>query len=261
MRLGCFLPLLTIGLIAIGTQRVYVSVTNRTPSAMTYREFLQKKPSRGWIEISDARLNLLSAISQSNRFSGTIKQVYIPVNSSAAGDGRGDGLIHLLLSTKDDAILQTMNDLQTLTGGRGGLFGRLKRRVEANTKHEADADAETRTPTPAADAGLQNGTHFMAENVDKLVISRPVRGLIQFGLDSDHRDRTRIRALDPKIAPDFAVLDDGAEPQFAGSVVMLIAGLGLATLLIARAAAKSGLSTSPPPLAAPDSPAPVVPPA
>ena len=251
MRLGCFLPLLAVGLIAMGAQGVYVGVTNRRPNVMTYQEFLQKKPSSGWIEISDARLNLLSAISQSNRFTGTIKQVYIPVESSTEGEGGGDGPIHLLLSTKDEAILQTMKDLQAVTGG-GGLFGKLERRVEANAKRAANAKAQTKMPEPAADAGIQNTMRFMAQNAEKLVITRPVRGLIQFGLDSDHGDRTRIKALDPKIAPDFAVLDDGAQPQFAGSVLMVIAGLGLALLLIGRAAAKAGSSTPP---AGPNSPA------
>ena len=161
MRLGCFLPLLAVGLIAMGAQGVYVGVTNRRPNVMTYQEFLQKKPSSGWIEISDARLNLLSAISQSNRFTGTIKQVYIPVESSTEGEGGGDGPIHLLLSTKDEAILQTMKDLQAVTGG-GGLFGKLERRVEANAKRAANAKAQTKMPEPAADAGIQNTMRFMA---------------------------------------------------------------------------------------------------
>jgi hypothetical protein len=247
MRLGCFLTIMAIGLIAMGTQGVYVGVTNRTPKVMTYQELLQKKPSSGWIEISDARLNVLSAISESNRFTGKIKQVYIPVDSSAAGEGPGDGLIHLLLSTKDEAILQTVKDLRAVTGGGGGWLGELKRRVEANSKREATAKTETKTPAPPADAGLQNAMLFMAENVEKLVITRPVRGLIQFGLDSNHGDRTRIQALDPKIARDFAVLEDGAQPQFAGALFMLIAGLGLAVLLLARAAAKAGASTPPAP--------------
>jgi hypothetical protein len=254
-------------LIAFGAQGVYVGVTNRTPSTMTYKEFLQKKPRSGWIEISDARLNLLSAISQSNRFTGNIRQVYIPVDSSAAGHGGRDGLIHLLLNTKDEAILQTMNDLQSAGGGDGGLFGKLKRRVEANTNRQSNAKAETKTLAPAADAGLQSAMRFMAQNVDKLVIARPVRGLIRFGLDSNHRDRTRIQALDPKIASDFAVMEDGAQPQFANSVFTVIAGLGLAVLLIARASAKAGLPTrpapgsagEPTPPAGPDSQAPVTP--
>jgi hypothetical protein len=256
-----------IGLIAVGAQGLYIGVTNSRPSVMTYQEFLQKKPSSGWIEVSDARLNLLSAISQSNRFTGTISRVYIPVDSSAAGENRDDGLIHLLLSTKDKEILQTMKDLGAVTGGDGGLIGKLKWRFEANAKREADAKAETETRAPAVDASVENAMHFMAQNVDKLVITRPVRGLIQFGLDSDHRDRTKIKALDPKIALDFAVLEDGEQPEIGGSVFAVVAGLGLAILLIARAAAKARSSTPPAtgppgesaPPAGPDSAAPVMP--
>jgi hypothetical protein len=229
MRLGCFLPILAIGLIAVGAQGLYVGLANRTPIAMTYQEFLQKKPSSGWIEISDARLNLLSAIHESSRFTGTIKRVYIPVGSSAAGEGGGEDKIHLLLLTEDKAILKTLKDLQAATGGGGGLIGRLKRRVEAKQKRDAGAEG------PAGDAGFENALRFMVENRDKVLINRPVRGLLQFGLDSNSRDRRKIQALDPQIAPNFAVLEDGAQPQIAASVFMIVAGLGLAGFLLFRA--------------------------
>ena len=75
----------------------------------------------------------------------------------------------------------------------------------------------------------------MAENADKVLLNRPVRGLLQFGLDSDSRDRGKIQGLDPNIATDFAVLEDGEQPQLAASVFMIIAGIGLGGLLIARA--------------------------
>src|SRR4051812_3645046 len=139
MRLGCLLPILAIGFVVAGAQGLYVGLTNRTPTVMTYEEFLQKKPSSGWIEISDARLNLLWAIHESNRFTGTIKKVYVPVESSTAGEGGGNDKIHLLLVTKDEAILKTMKDLETATGGGGGLIARLKRRIEAKQKGETGA--------------------------------------------------------------------------------------------------------------------------
>jgi hypothetical protein len=47
--------------------------------------------------------------------------------------------------------------------------------------------------------------------------------------------------LDPKIAPNFAVLEDEALPEIAGSVFMVITGLGLTIFLIARASAKAAL--------------------
>ena len=240
MKLGCLLPILAIGLIAVGGQGLYVGVTNRTPATMTYQEFLQKKPSSGWIEVSDARLDLLSAIHESNRLTGTIKQVYIPVTSSAVGeaDGGGDGKIHLLVLTKDEAILKTLKNMEAATGGGGGLLGRLKQRVEANQKGKAG------TEPPAKDAAMETALRFMIENSDKVVINRPVRGLLQFGLDSKSRDRRKIQGLNPDIAPDFAVLEDGTEPQVAASAFMVIAGLGLAGFLLARAG-KSGTTTQP----------------
>jgi hypothetical protein len=238
MKLGCLLPILAIGLIAIGAQGLYVGVTNRTPTTMTYQEFLDKKPSSSWIEISDGRLNLLSAIHESNRFTGTIKKVYIPVGSSTAGVGVGDGRIHLLLLTKDDAILNTLKGLEAASGGGGGMMGRLKRRVEVNQKRKDGSAA------PAADAGIEDALRFMTENRDKVVIDRPIRGLLQFGLDSNSRDRRKIQALDADIAPDFVVLEDGEEPAIGFSAFMLVAGLGLGGLLLARAR-KAGPSAPP----------------
>ena len=122
MKLGCFLPILAVGLVAVGSQGLYVGLTNRTPIAMTYEEFLRKRPSSGWIEISDARLDVLSAIHESSRLTGAIKRVYVPVGSSAAGEGKGGGddRNHLLLLTKDEAILKTLKDLEASTGGGGG---------------------------------------------------------------------------------------------------------------------------------------------
>jgi hypothetical protein len=229
MRLGCLLPILAVGLIAIGAQGLFVGLTNRTPQVMTYQEFLQKKPSSGWIEISDARLDVLSAIHESNRFTGAIKTVYVPIHSAAAGEGAGDDTIHLLLLTKDDAILKTLKDLQTATGGGGGLIKRLKRRVDAKQK------PDTATEKPMGDAaGLEGAFRFLLENRDRILINRPVRGLLQFGLDSKSRDRRKIQALNAGIAPDFAVLEDGAEPQLAMSLFMLVGGIGLSVFLLAR---------------------------
>ncbi|HEV3313093.1 MAG TPA: hypothetical protein VG815_21495 [Chloroflexota bacterium] len=228
MKLGCLLPILAIGLVGVGGQGLYVGLTNRTPTVMSYQEFLQKKPSSGWIEISDARLDLLTAIHESNRFTGTIKRVYIPIRPAATDSGEGEGPIHLLLLTKDEAILNTLKDLEAVTGGGGGLIGRLKRQVEANKKGAAGTEPEPK------DSGLENAIRFMIENQDKVRIDRPVRGLLQFGLDSKSRDRRKIQGLNPDIAPDFAVLEDGAQPELATSAFMVIAGLGLAGLYVAR---------------------------
>ena len=151
MKLGCLLPILAIGFIMVGAEGLYVGLMNRTLTTMTYQEFLQKKPSSGWIEISDARLNLLTAIHESNRFTGTIKKVYLPVGSSAAGEHVGDdNKIHLLLVTEDETILNTVKGLESATGGGGGLMGRLNRRIEANRKPEAK-----KTEPPAKDDALK----------------------------------------------------------------------------------------------------------
>ncbi|MFO0951637.1 MAG: hypothetical protein U0835_10900 [Isosphaeraceae bacterium] len=244
MKLGCFLPLVAVGLVAVGGQNLYVGLTNRTPSVMTYREFLQKRPSSGWIEISDARLDLLEAIHESSRLTGSIKKVYVPVGSSAAGEEEEP--VHLLLVTKDPTILKTLKDLEAATGGGGGLIGRMKRSAQKARQREAG------TAPPSGDAGLENALRFMVENRDQLILNRPVRGLLQFGLDSKSRDRRKIQDLDPKIAPDFAVLEDGAQPEIAASVGMIFLGLA-GLLLVWKTKARP---TTPPAVGSPGEPEP-----
>ncbi len=236
MRAGCFLPILAIGLVSTGIYGLYVSLAAGNLTAMTYEEFLRKKPSTGWIEVSDAQLNLVSAIHESNRITGTINKLYIPVTSSAAGKGEGDDMVHLLLLTKDEAILKTLKDLEAATGGGGGLAGRFKRLAEATKKQEAGTKKqEAGTKTPEGEDGLEKALRFMVENRDKFLINRPVRGLLQLGFGSSSRDRRRIQALDDNIAPDFAVLEDGEEPHVGIAVGMIILGLALAGGLVARA--------------------------
>jgi hypothetical protein len=250
MKLGCILPILAIGLVAVGGQGLYVGLTNRTPMIMTYQEFLQKKPSTGWIEISDARLNVLAAIHQSNRFTGSIKQAYVPVMSKSApeDEGQTDSKVHLLLLTTDETILKSVKDVQAATGDGGGLAARLQQRLDAKKKGAAKAEV------PEKDAALENMARFMVENRDRLIIDRPVRGLLQFGLDSRSRDRRKIQSLDPDIAEDFAVLEDGAQPQLGSSIFMILAGLGLAALLFGRAGKST--SSTPPTATTPGEPVP-----
>lgn len=233
MRFGCLLWFVTVALVIGGVQGLYVGLSNRTVQTMTYQEFLRQKPSSGWIEVSDARLNLLGAISESNRFTGNVKQVYIPVTSSAAGEDEGVDKIQLLLLTKDKDIVQTVKDFRAVTGGGGGLVGRLKRRVEAAKAGKKGGEA------PPEKDNTEDALRFLVQNRDKVIVDRPVRGLLQFGLDSRVRDRDRIQRLDPDIAPDFAVLEDGAEPKIAMSALMLVGGLGLGGVLLA-AAGRSG---------------------
>jgi hypothetical protein len=231
MRFGCVLWFVALALIVGGVQGLYVGLANRTVQAMAYREFLQKKPSSGWIEITDARLNLLGAIGQSNRFTGTVKQLYIPVGSSAEGEGGGDDeKIQLLLLTRDNDILATVKDFQEATGGGGGLAGKIKRRVQAERDRQKGGVASTPKKDDEAEA-----LRFVLQNRDRFLIDRPVRGLLQFGLDSRARDRDRIQRLDPDIAPDFAVMEDGSEPQVGLSAFLLVCGLGLGALLLRSA--------------------------
>src|SRR4051794_34636932 len=113
MRGGCLLIVLALALLIGGGQGLFVGLTNPSPTALTYDEFIARRPSRGWYTVTGCRLNLLDAISRSGRLSGRVSEVYVPVTRA----GGGEGPIRLVALCKDPAILDTVNDLSRATGG------------------------------------------------------------------------------------------------------------------------------------------------
>lgn len=89
----------------------------------------------------------------------------------------------------------------------------------------------------------------LAEAADKLVVTRDVSGLIQFGIDSDSRTRQKLSELDMNLADNFVILEEGAEPNLNTSVGLLVMGLLLGLFMLRRGgSAKEAAPAAPPPM-------------
>lgn len=143
---------------------------------------------------------------------GKITEVFIPVRSP---NEAMDGDVHVLMSTKNKDILDALADLEKSSDTEKGV-------LEAASRH-----------------------------ADKLFMQRDVTGLIQFGIESDSKTRSKLAGLDMNLASDFVILEEGKSPALGVSVMMLILGLVVGVFMLGRAAKTAD---APPPLPAPNLP-------
>lgn len=205
ISLGCLGYLIVIALLWGGCQGVYTALKNRQPLEITVSDYVAKKPNAEWVTLKDAQLNLLEAAHKERL--GKISEIFIPVRPRGEST---DGPVHILLSTKDDAIVAALEDLNKSSGT-------MKEALNAASRH-----------------------------ADKLFMQKDVSGLIRFGIDSDDKTRAKLAKLDMKLAPDFVIMNDGAAPSLFGSMSMLGIGVVIGFFML-RKAGKSEPATPPPP--------------
>jgi len=205
ISLGCLGYLIVIALLWGGGQGVYTALKNRQPLQITVSDYIAKKPNAEWVTLKDAQLNLLEAAHKERL--GKISEIFIPVRPKGEST---DGPVHILLSTKDDAIVAALEDLNKSSGN-------MKEALNAASRH-----------------------------ADKLFMQKDVSGLIRFGIDSDDKTRAKLAKLDMKLAPDFVIMNDGAAPSLFGSMSMLGIGV-LVGFFKLRKAGKSEPAAPPPP--------------
>jgi hypothetical protein len=205
ISLGCLGYLIVIALLWGGCQGVYTALKNRQPLEITVSDYVAKKPNAEWVTLKDAQLNLLEAAHKERL--GKISEIFIPVRPRGEST---DGPVHILLSTKDDAIVAALEDLNKSSGT-------MKEALNAASRH-----------------------------ADKLFMQNDVSGLIRFGIDSDDKTRAKLAKLDMKLAPDFVIMNDGAAPSLFGSMSMLGIGVVIGFFML-RKAGKSEPAAPPPP--------------
>jgi hypothetical protein len=189
MRLGCIGLLVGVTLTWGGGQSVYEAWNSGQRRDVTLAQFLQEKPEVGWFRITDAEWNLIdgSLIVREGTNSAT-GDLYIPVHAKGVVPQETDKIEVLLHRTSDAdaAKLTTLMD----------------------TQDEATAAAM-----------LEQDKSFLAPN--------PVEGMIEFGINSDGNDTEALQqGLGGRLADDYVVLTDGAEPPGYGlNFLALLAGL------------------------------------
>jgi hypothetical protein len=217
-RLGCFLLLVTIALIWGGGQGVYTALSNRQPTAMTYDEYVQKKPRASWLELKDCYLSLPEATVRKSKVGGKIKEAFIPI---VAAPGQKGKKVQVLVATQEEGTLNLLNQVN-----------------QATDEHAA--------------------AKLVFSNLDKLFPNRTVRGLVRFGVDMKDRDRRKLAEVNENLASDFVVIDEGKEPRLGGSAVALVIGLALgAWALLGGRKSPEPPQAQPPTLPTPPAPPPL----
>ena len=214
MRLGCLLPLISIGLLIGVGQGVYTYLGNRKAVEISISDFIKQPPSGKWLKVTGGQLDTLNAVYTSGRTKGgDAKEIYLPV--VPPGSDSSKDTIHLLLLTKDPELVQFIND---------------SRKFDETEATEEQAAA------------------FLAANTARFRPLRDVEGLVQFGIASDGKKEDKMRKLYGNLASDAVILEDGKKPSAGQGFGMLAAGLLLAGFLARRSTRKTPDPVGPKPL-------------
>ncbi|MEO5917445.1 MAG: hypothetical protein ABIS50_24670 [Luteolibacter sp.] len=214
MRLGCLLPLLSLGLIIGGGQSIYTGFKNRKVTEITIDSLIAKKPDAEWLRIQGGVLDTMNSSYTSSFGVGKANELYIPLVPPQTDSRKTQ--IHVLVLTKDPALLEFNNQVQEI-GKSGPGSGAMDR--------------------------------YVMSNLDKLHVARPVEGVVQFGLDADDKKTRKIRELYDNLAPDTIILEEGKKPSMGTGIAMMIGGLFIGGLLIRSSGRKDAAGeATPPPL-------------
>jgi len=103
--------LLGIFLLFGGAHDAYNGWKNPEPIQMSVSDFINSDKSASWVNLHDAKLNLLKAVAVTSGKTGKVKQLYVPIESEEFFQ---EGKVKLLLDTSDKELLtlaQEMHDL------------------------------------------------------------------------------------------------------------------------------------------------------
>ncbi len=210
MRLGCLPALIAIGLTIGGGQGIYTVMTNRKPVEISIQDLMKRPPEAKWLKVTGGELDTLNSVYKSGFGKGDATEIYVPV--IPPGTASGDGLIRLLLLTKDPELVNFINEAKKM-----------------------DETAATET----------EALQFALKNMEKLRPQRDVEGLVEFGIESNDKKRDKIGKIYGNLAAEFLILEDGKKPETTRSAIFLAIGLGLGAFLIRRSMKKPEPSAPP----------------
>ena len=204
MRLGCIGLLVGLALTWGGGQGVYETWNSGKRRDVTLEQFLKERPEVGWFRVTDAEWNLIDGtLIVKEGTTAATGELYIPVHQKGV----------------------------TPTGTE-------KIDVLLHRTSQADADKLTRlldeTDQAKVAAMIQQDKAFLAPN--------PVEGMIEFGINSDGGENDALkRGLGGRLAEDYIVLTDGAEPPGYGwNLAALLGGLLILGFMVFGMVADAG---------------------
>ena len=176
--------LAAMSLLVLGGQELYVALKNDAPLEITVADYIAKKTDAEWVTLKDAEMSLREVAAVKTRLSD-ISEVYIPVRPAR----EPADTIHILLSTKDPAIVEAMK-LPNQGSGMG--------------KEKYDA---------------------VAKEAARLFPERRVTGLKLHSFLSDFLVRDHLAKLNMNLSHDFVVLEEGVTPKRGQSLCMVVGAL------------------------------------
>jgi hypothetical protein len=196
-RGSVFLFIVVLAMLAFGGQQLYTWNRNRQVTSLTYAEWVKAKPDADWIELKGAYLDFTSAAYEGTETN--VKSLYVSVIPAppTLGLGKQSEPAQLLLHTTDPKHIAFFKEINAVT--------------------EAQV------------AG------FVLKNQDRIWPKTDVRGIMEFGMESNSTHRTQLQKLQGlKVAPNFAVMKDGAEPNLALGAGLCVGGLLIGFFLLKR---------------------------
>ena len=97
-------------------------------------------------------------------------------------------------------------------------------------------------------ADEKSALEFVLKNHERLMPVRDVRGVLQFGIESESDKRRKIAKLNDNLAPNFVVIADGEHPSVLRSLWLIFASFFVAWLCWFCRFGRSAAVTAPPPL-------------
>jgi hypothetical protein len=196
MRLGCFGLIVAAALIWGGGQGVYETWNSGKRRDVTLSEFLKERPEVGWFRITDAEWNLIDgSLIVNEKTNSTTGELYIPIHAKGVTP-TGTEKIDVLLHRSSDADAAKLNGLLAI------------------------AD--------------QAQAAKMVESDKAFLAPRPVEGMVEFGINSDSAETDALsQGLGERLAQDYIVLTDGAEPLGYGwNLLALLGGLAILAIML-----------------------------
>lgn len=195
MNTGCLAIVIVMVLLVMGGHGVYVAITNRAPTVMSCKEYLEKKPSASWLTLTDVSFDLAEAVVKTDR-SGSITTAYIPVHPRDAVTDR----VSILLATEDGKFILPITRLQSLKPGSS-----------------------------------ESALKALETSVQKVKDTTEITGLIQSSVTGDSKTTRKIENISGHLAKDYIIIDEGKKPELAVHAGMLALGILGAWLLLRRA--------------------------
>lgn len=190
-----------IGLLWGGGQGLYVALKNRQPTAMSYEEYVKTKPKAEWLVLSNCVLNLPDSSYRASKTSDTPTMLFVPVSVPKNSENKK---VQVILATKDEAMLETMKEMQ---------------------KQKSSTSALT----------------WILKNSDRCFPKKDISGIVQFGIDQKDSERSKLSKLQGDLADDFIIIQDGEEPKILLSGVMFAGGVLLLLGLISNIFSKKDI--------------------